>query len=381
MKNIEINQTNTQDTQILSKIDDVDSLKKEKKTSENSIIKILNNTYLKFIIKKGLFYFLVFFTAISIAFLIPRLIPGNPLERMLDPPPGTSDLTAWNEKIAELTTYFGLDLPLITQYLNFLANFFRGNLGQSLAYYPLYVTDIVAVRLGYTMMLVVPTVIVTFILGNLIGAHVGYQKGWKNKIGYYLSILLQSAPFFWFSCVILDLTVIHPLLFGESLYSWGDAPPKLVIETFLNAGALQDLIEHWIPPFLVLVICFSGGWATGMRSLMIYERNSDYILYCEKLGFKKKKMRRYAMRNCLLPQMTGLNLRFNEILGATLITEAVFQWPGLGSLIVYAFESKDYNLIVGAFIITILIIVIGNYLIDILYGVVDPRIRIGGVNK
>lgn len=378
MKNIEINQTKTKDDQILSKLNEVNSLKKETKTSENAIIKILKNSYLKFIIKKGLFYFLVFFTAISIAFLIPRLIPGNPLERMLDPPPGTSDLSAWNEKIAELTSYFGLDLPLITQYLNFLASFFRGNLGQSLAYYPLYVTDIVAARLGYTMLLVVPTVIVTFILGNLIGAHVGYQKGWKNKIGYYLSIILQSAPFFWFSFVILDLTVIHPLFIGEPLYAWGDAPPKLIIETFLNAGALQDLIEHWIPPFLVLVICFSGGWATGMRSLMIYERNSDYILYCEKLGFKKKKMRKYAMRNCLLPQMTGLNLRFNEILGATLITEAVFQWPGLGSLIVYAFEAKDYNLIVGAFIITILIIVIGNFLIDILYGVVDPRIRIGG---
>jgi len=240
------------------------------------------------------------------------------------------------------------------------------------------VADIVGVRLGYTMLLVVPSVIVTFILGNLIGAHVGYQKGWKNKIGYYFSIILQSAPFFWFAFVVLDLTIIHPLFFGEPLYAWGDAPPKLVIETFLNAGALQDLIEHWIPPFFVLVICFSGGWATGMRSLMIYERNSDYILYSEKLGFKKKKMRRYAMRNCLLPQMTGLNLRFNEILGATLITEAVFQWPGLGSLIVYAFKVKDYNLIVGAFIITILIIVIGNFLIDILYGVVDPRIRIGG---
>ena len=348
---------------------------KKKKTLKDHAKSFVTNSYLKFIVKKAIFYFIVFFVAISLAFLIPRLIPGDPLDVIYSPPPGVDDPASWHERAAELEAYYGLDQPLIIQYFQFLKNFFTGNLGQSYKQHPRSVIDIIDDYLYYTLALIIPVVIVTFIIGNWIGARTGFEKGWKNRIGYYVSIFLQSAPFFWFAYLFLAIFSIE-----LDIFPWGEYPPGIDFSQDFPSLMMniQKLLGYYWNPFFVMVICFSGGWATGMRSMMVSERDSDYILYCEKLGFKKRKMRRYAMRNCLLPQLTGLNLRFNEILGATLIIEVVFLWPGLGSLMVEAFIDNDYNLIIGTFLVTILIIVIGNFLIDILYGIVDPRIRIGG---
>jgi peptide/nickel transport system permease protein len=354
-KRINDEKNNIQEEPLLSKI-------------KSHIYNIITNSYIQHIAKKAIFYFVIFFIAISIAFIIPRLVPGNPLYYIYTPKGGV-DKSAWLERIAELEEYLGLNKPLWEQYLNFLANFFQGNLGQSIWFSFRSVGDVVLPYVPYTLMLVLPVTIVTFILGNWIGGRVGYKKGKANKIGYYSMIALQSAPFFWFAYLFLAVFVLE-----LGVIPYGTYPPSFS----WNFGAIMGILAHYWIPFLTLTMCFTGGWATGMRSLMIYEKDSDYILYAQKLGFKEKKLRRYAMRNSILPQLTGLNLRFNEIMGATLIVEAIFQWPGLGHLIFLAFSKNDYNLIIGTFIFTIIIIVIGNFIIDILYGVIDPRIRIGG---
>jgi len=144
-----------------------------------------------------------------------------------------------------------------------------------------------------------------------------------------------------------------------------------------NLENIGGLIETGTIPFLTLVFCFTGGWVTGMRSMTIYEMNSGYVLYSEKLGFKKDTIRKMVQRNAILPQFTGLNLRFAELIGATFVLENVFAWHGLGYITTQAFISRDYTLIVGSFIVTILIILIGNFLIDIAYGFIDPRIKTG----
>ncbi|MBN1800499.1 MAG: ABC transporter permease, partial [Candidatus Lokiarchaeota archaeon] len=309
------------------------------------------------------------FVGISLAFLIPRLLPGDPLRQFLSSPTGDAD--SWQRAIDELRAYYHYDEPLINQYGYFLYDFFfNGNLGVSFSNGGRPVIDIVMPYIPYTLLMVIPVTIITFIIGNWIGARTGYSKGKASKVGYYLIIAMQSAPFFWMAYVFINFFV-----YETHWLPYGEYPPPIIWGDFNN---LAQLIEYYWLPFLVMVTCFSGGWATGMRSLMVYEKESDYILYCRKLGFSESKLRRYAMRNSLLPQLTGLNLRFNEILGATLIIEAVFLWPGLGTLIVQAFVSGDYNLIIGAFIVTILIIVIGNFIIDLMYGFIDPRIRVGG---
>ena len=111
---------------------------------------------------------------------------------------------------------------------------------------------------------------------------------------------------------------------------------------------------------------------------MSVEKGEDYLAYANKLGFRDNTIRKYAFRNSMLPQFTGLNLRFNGLIGATLITEVIFQFPGLGATMLQAFNNHDYNLIIGTFIVTILVVVVGNYLIDMCYVILDPRIRVGG---
>ncbi|MFX1409900.1 MAG: ABC transporter permease [Promethearchaeota archaeon] len=343
----------------------------KKKNPIASIVKnVLNNSYLHFVLKKLAFYVLLVFIAVSLAFLIPRLLPGDPLASIFKPPIGATpeQLEQWYAERAELRRYLGLDKPLLEQYISFWIDFLQFNFGESFSWHFAPVSEVVFIYLPYTLILVIPAIIVTFYLGNWIGAHIGFKKKKTNTFAYYLFIFLQSAPYFWVCLIFFDIFILKYRIVPYNPTPDLSLDPKVI---------LALLKQYWLP-FLTLIICFTGGWATGMRSMTIYELDSDYILFCKKLGFRDRRLRRYAKRNAILPQFTGLNLRFNELVGATLIVEWIFLWPGLGSLTYKAFLSYDYPLIIGTFIITILIIAIGNFIIDITYGFLDPRIKTGG---
>lgn len=328
-----------------------------------AIKRILTNSYFKFILKKLIFYSFVFFIAVSVAFFIPRLLPGDPLAQLLIPPAGMSDeaLAEWLNRKTELEAYLGLDQPLWKQFLIFWRELLHGNFGYE--YRNLIpVTDLVLPRLKFSLMIVIPVIILSFFIGNFVGALVGFKKTWWKNIIYYFFVFLQSAPYFWTAYIFTDIFIrrnhwVHPL-------------PPSANTLFVESLKLFLLIVT------ILTLTFSGGWATGARSMMIYETESDYMLYCRKLGFSDRKLRQYGLRNALLPQITGLNLRFNECLGATFIIEFVFSWPGLGWLTIQAMTAQNYTLIIGTFIVNIIIVVLGNFLIDILYGFIDPRIRV-----
>ena len=137
------------------------------------------------------------------------------------------------------------------------------------------------------------------------------------------------------------------------------------------------MLYHYALPFLTLFIIYVGGWATGMRSMVIHEMDSGYVRYGEQLGFRKSKLMSYAERNAILPQFTGLNLLFNALIGETAILEVIFGWPGVGRMMFDAVLSNDYPLIFGGFLVVMVVVILGNFLIDILYGFIDPRIRVG----
>ena len=340
------------------------------KSSEKSTIKkIISNSFLHMAIKKGIFYLIVFFIAISLAFLIPRLVPGNVLEYIYVRPSGTSP-EAWAQIIANLEAYLGLNYPLHVQYANFLKSFFfEFDLGYSTLYSFEPVVNIVLRALPYTMMLVVPVLVISFFVGNWIGARTGYTESKKDKVIYYIFVVLQTAPFFWMAYVLMDIFVLK-----LNWFPWGGSVPNWAWDW----DAISRIFDHFWLPFIILLITDIGGWATGAHAQMTYEKAEDYILYGRKLGFRDKTLRKYAYRNSMLPQFTGLNLRFNGLIGATLITEVIFRFPGLGLLMFDAFQNMDYALIIGSFIVTILVVVIGNYIIDMSYGILDPRIRVGG---
>jgi peptide/nickel transport system permease protein len=155
----------------------------------------------------------------------------------------------------------------------------------------------------------------------------------------------------------------------------GTFSPRLIPS--LNLATFVDASRHYILPFLTLLIITTGGWATGMRSMTLYELDSGYILYGKQLGFRNKKLASYARRNAILPQFTGLNINLNNLIGMTMIIEIVFRWDGIGLLTYQAVLSQDYAMILGTFLITMVVVIFGNFLVDIAYAFLDPRLRTG----
>jgi peptide/nickel transport system permease protein len=144
-----------------------------------------------------------------------------------------------------------------------------------------------------------------------------------------------------------------------------------------NLDTFIDIFQHYCLPFLSLFIVYLGGWATGMRSMIIHEMDSGYVRYSDQLGFRKSKSMSYAKRNAILPQFTGINLYLNALIGETAIIEIIFGWPGIGRLMYDAVTGNNVPMIIGCFLVIMVVVIFGNFLIDILYGFVDPRIRIG----
>jgi peptide/nickel transport system permease protein len=225
--------------------------------------------------------------------------------------------------------------------------------------------------LPYTLSLAIPVLIISFFAGNRIGARAAYLKGKWNETGYFSLVFCNQLPAFWFAMVLLFLyTAILRAIPPLGANSPGVLPSP-------SLSFIWDAFIHWCLPFLSLVVIYLGGWSTGMRSMVTHEMDADYVRYGKQLGFREKKLMSYTERNAILPQFTGLNLVFSGIIGNTMIIEIVFGWPGIGLLLFNAIGNLDYPIVFGCFFIIILIIVVGNFLIDILYGFLDPRIRTG----
>jgi len=384
---------------------------------------LFTHPFAKFLYKKIFFYLVVTFIALTFIFLIPRLMQGNPIDQMI--PPGTTDEGRLRLK-AELERYFGLNKSLHEQYINFWANLLRGNLGLAImrSYNFMPIATVVMGKLPYTLALVIPVLLIGFFIGNWIGARAAYIKGKPSEAVYFTSVFASQMPFYWFAMVMLFLLAVNvsnPLKLATLGIIGGvivvlflltviSGPVKLVVTGILGgmvvalfilavyAGIFPtggtfsprfipilhpphevflDLLRHYALPFLTLLIITTGGWASGMRSMTLYELDSGYILYAKQLGFRKKKLMSYARRNAILPQFTGLNINLNNLIGMTMIIEMVFRWNGLGLLALDAVQARDYFMILGTFLVTMVVVIIGNFLVDIAYAFLDPRIRTG----
>ena len=304
--------------------------------------------------------------ALTFIFLVPRLMPGNPVDRLI--PPGTTDVGRLRLR-AELERYFGLDKPLLEQYVAFWANLLRGNLGIDRLFRP--VGAVVMQKLPYTMVLVIPVLLIGFFVGNWIGARAAYMKGKKSQLVYFATVFANQMPFYWFALVLLFLLAVQIKLFPAQ----GTFSPRVI--PGLNFPSFVDAGQHYVLPFLTLLIVTTGGWASGMRSMTLYELDAGYILYAKQLGFRNKKLVSYARRNAILPQFTGLNINLNNLIGMTMIIEIVFRWDGIGLLAYNAVLARDYSMILGTFLVTTIVVILGNFLVDLTYAFLDPRIRTG----
>ncbi len=323
----------------------------------------------RYFLRKLFIYGLTFVAAVTIDWAIPHLMPGNPVLTLM------GRLQIRNEVVAQHTfdTYmrsFNLDLPLWKQYLYFWVSLFHGDLGTSILQYPSSVTSIIVNAIPYTLGLLIPAVLLSWWVGNKVGALAARRKVLDNS-ALPVAYALTATPYMWLAIMLAWVFAV----------TWQVFPVGFAYSPTANKGWTLsfglDLARHWVLPFLSLFLVGVGGWAIGMRNMIIYELESDYAHYLEALGAPQKLVRKYAFRNALLPQITGLALVLGAVVAGALVTEIVFSYPGLGFQIYRAITNEDYFVIQGIFLFIIVGVLIANFIIDIVYVIVDPRTRIG----
>jgi peptide/nickel transport system permease protein len=313
-------------------------------------------------------YVLTFFVAVTVDWMIPRFMPGDPVQTMLARaslrPEASQAMQAY------YTSVFGLDVPIWRQYLNFWGSLLHGDLGVSIWLFPQPVTGVILRAVPYTIALLVPAILLSWWAGNKFGAFAARRR-WLDNTVLPVGYVLTATPYMWLGILLAwalgSVAGVFPIAGGYSF----DLEPSW------SPAFLADLARHWFLPFASLFLVGFGGWAIGMRNLIIYELEADYSHYLEALGAPRRLVRRYAFRNALLPQLTGLALQLGVLVAGALVTEIVFSYPGLGYLILQAINNQDFFLIQGAFLFIIFGVLLANFLVDVVYVLVDPRTRVG----
>jgi len=318
--------------------------------------------------RKLFIYILTFVLAVTIDWLIPRFMPGNPIQILIS----RAGLKAESAQL--LYSYymkaFGLDVPIWRQYLNFWIALFRGDFGISIWLFPQPVIKIIMRAVPFDILLLLPSILLSWLAGNKFGAYAARSKWLDNTISP-LGYVLTATPYMWLGIMLAWFfgVKLHVLPFSGA-YSYAMMPS-------LSWPFVGSLFVHWILPFASLFLVQFGGWAIGMRNMIIYELEADYSHYLEALGAPRRLVRDYAFRNAILPQITGLALQLGAIVGGALATEIVFAYPGIGYLILQAIQNHDFFLLQGCFLFVIIGVLLANFLIDIAYVLVDPRTRAG----
>jgi peptide/nickel transport system permease protein len=322
----------------------------------------------RYLARKFAIYLLTFFVAVTIDWAIPRLMPGDPVSGLIARL--QADPTAAQEMHGYFTESFGLDDPLWKQYLNFWLGLLHGDLGPSIAYVGTSVNDLIWEAVPYTLALTVPAIVLSYIAGNRVGALAARRKVLDNT-ALPVAYVLTATPYVWLALVLAYVLAFRWEIFPVSgAYDFSLTPEW-------SWEFARSFLSHWFLPFLTLFLVLFGGWAIGMRNLIIYELESDYSNYLQALGAPNRLVRKYAYRNAVLPQMSGLALALGLVVSGAIVTEIVFGYPGLGTLILTAIQNRDYFLLQGIFLFIIVGVLIANFIVDIAYVIVDPRTRTG----
>jgi peptide/nickel transport system permease protein len=320
---------------------------------------------------KKLGWFLITFVfAFLLNFILPRMMPGDPVAVITQRVAQGMQSQAGVAKIyQEYSDLFGTNKPMLEQFILYIKNVSQGNFGISFSQYPRPVADIIKSSIWWTLCLQFPAIIVGWLIGNTLGAMAAYLKGGFDKVLMPVSIFVSNFPAFGMAIILLVIFATTLKWFPISGGYGFDQIPNL------SWGFIWSLIVHYQLPFWSIVLISIGGQAIGMRSMSIYELNADYVKYSRFLGIKDRKIVGYVFRNAMLPQVTGLALSIGTMVSGALVAEIIFSYPGLGNTILKAVVGQDYPLISGVTLIITLMVLIANFLIEIIYGMIDPRIK------
>jgi peptide/nickel transport system permease protein len=317
-------------------------------------------------------FLIIMWLAATVNFVLPRLAPVNPIrEKLLQASSfGGAGKTDMEKVVATYEEKFGLNQPLWRQYLRYLGDVSRFDLGVSISNFPSKVLDIILRALPWTIGLLLVSTLLAFSLGTILGALIAWPQSPRALIVIMAPLLTLSAiPFYLLGLILVyflgSTLKIFPISGGYSLA----AIPRM------NWTFLMDALWHSVLPAASIILASVGSWAIGMRGMMISGLEEDYITFAEAKGLKNREIfTHYALRNALLPQTTSLALSLGYIVSGAVLVEVVFGYPGVGTLLYRAIQTFDYFVIYGVVLILIFAIGLATLIMDLIYPLLDPRI-------
>lgn len=325
-----------------------------------------------YVIRRIGMFFLTVWLGATLIFIIPRLAPGDPVAAMVTRLMAQSGYVENSAEIIEAwRARFGLDAPILIQYLRFLRNSFTLDLGYSLSQFPIEVEEMVARALPWTIGLLAIATLISFIAGNTIGALLAWRHTpalMKNLLP--LTLTFTSIPFF-----MLAILLIYVFGFGLKWFPIGGGYDTRTVAIGLSWPFIKSVIYHGTLPAFAIVIASMGFWALGMRGMMITNEGEDYMILAQAKGLRSGRIFwRYAVRNAILPQVTALALSLGGIVGGSVLVEYLFSYPGMGYLLYQGIVNNDFTVIQGIVFILILSTTTAVLIIDLIYPMIDPRI-------
>ncbi len=329
---------------------------------------------IKKVISRLLFLVMVIWAASTITFFIPRISPKNPIRERFNQlaMSGGFNPTDLETIIASYNTMFGLDKPLLQQYWDYVSSVARFDMGVSLNKYPRTVMQLIMDALPWTFTLLLVTTILSFIIGNLLGAVAAWPRSpnWLRLIATPFVLLMGVPP------VIMGVLLLFFVAFRLKFLPLGSAYSTGIVPDWSSWTFIWDVIKHQILPGLALILGTVGAWVLSMRGMGVTIQGEDYVLFAEHKGLGGYAIfKDYYLRNALLPQVTGLGLALSTMVVSAIVVESQFGLPGLGRVLNQAIQSNDFMVIYGVVLFITIAVASLMAVIELLYPLLDPRIR------
>ncbi len=318
----------------------------------------------KFIIKKTIYAIITIMIVLVFNYILFRVLHGNPLSMIMRNPKATPEM------IETVSALYGLDKPWYSQFIIYFQDLFHGNLGMSFVYKD-SVTSVIAAKILPTLWLLGIAEIIAIIVGIFLGIVAAANRGTKIDVGTLgFSLVTYSMPTFWLGIIMVSVFCVGLRLFPVG----GMQSPGMA---FADTGTqLLDILHHSVLPIITMSILLIGEYALTMRNTLMDVLEEDYILTAKAKGFSKKYiLRKHALPNAMLPMITIIAINLGLVIGGAIQIETVFSWPGLGSLMYESLSARDYPLLQGLFLLITISVVLANYLTDITYSYIDPRVK------
>ncbi len=328
---------------------------------------------MRYLLRKLGFYLVAAWVALTINFLLPQLIPGNPVEALIgrmsqsgSPPPGEAKV---------LTALLGLGTGnIFDKYGQYLEGLAHLRLGLSISEFPTPVSSEIGQSIYWTLVLVGTATVISFCLGIALGTLAGWKRGSRLDAIIPATTLLTAMPYFWLALIavyVFASNVWHVLPAGQGY----DTNSELTVG--FNLPFIASAAQHAILPALTIVLSSVGGWLLGMRNMMVSTLSDDYVIAAEAKGLKQRRiMIGYAARNAVLPSVSGFAISLGFVVSGAIAMEYVFSYPGIGNLLVQAVNNNDYPLMQGIFLVITFAVLGANLIVDLLHGFIDPRTRL-----